>query len=406
VSLDDENLLVRMFGTCQDITDSRRAQEETFARQKLESVGVLASGIAHDFNNLLGGVLAQADLALDELAAGASPEEELKGIREGAIRGSEIVRQLMVYGGKESEVPELVDVSRIVEDMLDLLRISMSKRAALETDLGKGLPNVRANSAQFRQIVMNLVTNASEAIGDHDGVIGVKTRCVTVGRDSAGMTWEHWATGDYLRLEVSDTGCGIPLETQARVFDPFFTTKSAGRGLGLAVVHGIVEGLGGMIRLESEPGRGTKFQILLPCAETAAVAANCQVARTEEKPRLSYGTVLVVEDEEPLRRPVAKMLQKTGFTVIEASDGYAALQAIRSPQKNIDILLLDVTLPGAPSRDVFAQAQLLRPGMKVIITSAYSREMATASLAGTVEHFIRKPYRLDELRDLVQQSRG
>jgi signal transduction histidine kinase len=406
VSLDDENLLVRMFGTCQDITDSRRAQEETFARQKLESVGVLASGIAHDFNNLLGGVLAQADLALDELAAGASPEEELKGIREGAIRGSEIVRQLMVYGGKESEVPELVDVSRIVEDMLDLLRISMSKRAALETDLGKGLPNVRANSAQFRQIVMNLVTNASEAIGDHDGVIGVKTRCVTVGRDSAGMTWEHWATGDYLRLEVSDTGCGIPLETQARVFDPFFTTKSAGRGLGLAVVHGIVEGLGGMIRLESEPGRGTKFQILLPCAETAAVAANCQVARTEEKPRLSYGTVLVVEDEEPLRRPVAKMLQKTGFTVIEASDGYAALQAIRSPQKNIDILLLDVTLPGAPSRDVFAQALLLRPGMKVIITSAYSREMATASLAGTVEHFIRKPYRLDELRDLVQQSRG
>jgi CheY-like chemotaxis protein len=207
-----------------------------------------------------------------------------------------------------------------------------------------------------------------------------------------------------MRLEVSDTGCGIPLETQARVFDPFFSTKSAGRGLGLAVVHGIVEGLGGMIRLESEPGKGTKFQILLPCAEAAAVSTNYQVARTKGKPRLSYGTVLVVEDEDPLRRPVAKMLQKTGFTVIEASDGYAALQAIRSPQKHIDILLLDVTLPGAPSRDVFAQAQLLRPAMKVIITSAYSREMAAASLAGIVEHFIRKPYRLGELRDLVQQG--
>ena len=404
VSVDGEGLLVRLFGTCQDITDSRRVQEETFGRQKLESVGVLASGIAHDFNNLLGGVLAQAELALDELGAGASPDEELQGIRESAIRGSEIVRQLMVYGGKESEVPELVDVSRIVEDMLDLLRISMSKRAALETDLGRDLPNVRVNSAQLRQIVMNLVTNASEAIGDRDGVISVKTRCVTVGRDSAGVSWEHWGTGHYLRLEVSDTGCGIPVETQARVFDPFFTTKSAGRGLGLAVVHGIVEGLGGMIRLESEPGKGTKFQILLPCAETAAVATNCPVARTEEKARLSHGTVLVVEDEDPLRRPVAKMLQKTGFTVIEASDGYAALQAIRSPQKQIDILLLDVTLPGAPSRDVFEQAHQLRPEMKVIITSAYSREMAAASLARTVEHFIRKPYRLGDLRDLVQQS--
>jgi signal transduction histidine kinase/CheY-like chemotaxis protein len=404
LSLDDENLPVLMFGTCQDITDSRRAQGETFARQKLESVGALASGIAHDFNNLLGGVLAQADLALDELAEGASPEEELKGIREGAIRGAEIVRQLMVYGGKESEAPELVDVSRIVEDMAGLLRISMSKRAALQTDLGKGLSNVRANSAQLRQIIMNLVTNASEAIGDRDGIVSVKTRCVTVGRDWPGATWERWATGDYMRLEVSDTGCGIPLETQARVFDPFFSTKSAGRGLGLAVVHGIVEGLGGMIRLESEPGKGTKFQILLPCAEAAAVSTNYQVARTKGKPRLSYGTVLVVEDEDPLRRPVAKMLQKTGFTVIEASDGYAALQAIRSPQKHIDILLLDVTLPGAPSRDVFAQAQLLRPAMKVIITSAYSREMAAASLAGIVEHFIRKPYRLGELRDLVQQG--
>jgi len=397
-------LPTRMFGACQDITDIRRAQETVLARQKLESVGALATGIAHDFNNLLGGVLAQADLALQELADGMNPEEELKGIREGAIRGSDIVRQLMVYGGKESEVPELVDASRIVEDILDLLRLSMSKRVALETDLGRGLPNVRANPAQLRQIVMNLVTNASEAIGDRDGVVSVKTRCVTVGRDSAGVTWEHWGTGHYLRLEVSDTGCGIPLETQARVFDPFFTTKSAGRGLGLAVVHGIVEGLGGMIRLESEPGTGTKLQILLPCAEIAAVAANCPVARTEETPRLSHGTVLVVEDEDPLRRPVAKMLQKTGFTVIEASDGYAALQAIRSPQKQIDVLLLDVTLPGAPSSDVFAQAQLLRPEMKVIITSAYSREMAAASLAGTVEHFIRKPYRLGELLDLVQQN--
>jgi len=397
-------LPARMFGACQDITDIRRAQEAAFASQKLESVGALATGIAHDFNNILGGVLAQADLALGELAAGTAPEEELKGIREGAIRGSEIVRQLMVYSGKESEIPELVDVARIVEDMLDLLRISISKHAVLETNLDKGLCQVRANPTQLRQIVMNLVTNASEAIGDRDGVISVRTACMTVGRDAPGANSEHWVTSDYLELGVSDTGCGIPLEAQARVFDPFFTTKAAGRGLGLTVVHGVVQSLGGMIRLESEPGKGTRFRILLPCAEAAAEATNGQMARTPQTAGPSYGTILVVEDEDPLRRPIAKMIQKAGFTVIEAGDGYAALQAIRSRQKHIDLLLLDVTLPGAPSREVYEQAKLLRPEMKVIVTSAYSKEMAAASLAGTVEHFIRKPYRLNDLMDLMQQS--
>ena len=397
-------LPTRMFGACQDITDIRRAQETVLARQKLESVGALATGIAHDFNNLLGGVLAQADLALQELADGMNPEEELKGIREGAIRGSEIVRQLMVYSGKESEVPELVDISRIVEDMLDLLRISISKHAALDIDLGKNLPNVRANAAPLRQIVMNLVTNATEAIGERDGVISVKTGCVTVGRDSPGATSDQWATADYLRLEVSDTGSGIPSQMQARVFDPFFTTKSAGRGLGLAVVHGIVESLGGMIRLESEVGKGTKLQILLPCAEAAAKNTNPPTARTKERAHLGHGTILVVEDEDPLRRSVSKMFQKVGFNVLEASNGDDALKSIRTSQTRIDILLLDVTLPGAPSRQVFEQASRLRPEMKVIVTSAYSKETAAASLTGKVEHFIRKPYQLGDLMDRVQQS--
>ena len=397
-------LPTRVFGACQDITDIRRAQDTVLARQKLESVGALATGIAHDFNNLISGVLAQADLALQELADGMNPEEELKGIREGAIRGSEIVRQLMVYSGKESEVPELVDMSRIVEDMLDLLRISISKHAAMDIDLGKSLPSVRANAAQVRQIVMNLVTNAAEAIGERDGVISVKTRCVTVGRGSPGVTSEQWDTADYLRLEVSDTGSGIASEMQARVFDPFFTTKSAGRGLGLAVVHGVVQSLGGMIRLESDIGKGTKFQILLPCAEAAAENTNPPTARSNERARLSHGTILVVEDEDPLRRPVSKMFQKAGFTVLEASNGDDALKAIRTPQTRIDILVLDVTLPGASSRQVFEQASRLRPEMKVIVTSAYSKETAAASLTGKVERFIRKPYQLGDLMDLVQQS--
>ncbi len=181
VSIDEEGVPARLFGACQDITDSRRAQQEDLARKKLESVGVLAGGIAHDFNNLLGGVLAQAELALAESDSGSYPQEELTAIRDVAIRGSEIVRQLMIYAGKEREVLGLVDVSRIVVEMLGLLRVSASKRATVVTDLGQDLPAVWGSAAQIRQIVMNLVTNASEAISDRGGVIRVTTGRVTLG---------------------------------------------------------------------------------------------------------------------------------------------------------------------------------------------------------------------------------
>ena len=403
VLLNKKNSPISMFGACQDVTESRQAQKEAFARQKLESVGMLASGIAHDFNNLLGGVLFQADVALEELGTGDSPEAELKGIREAAVRGSEIVRQLMFYSGKETGVAEFVDVSRIIEEMLNLLRISVSKRAVLRTDLSKGVPIIRANPAQIRQTVMNLVTNASEAIGDREGIISVKTRGVAVDRDSTGITTEHWATGDFLQLEVSDTGCGIPLEARGKVFDPFFTTKSCGRGLGLAVVHGIVGALGGTVRVESEIGQGTSFHVLIPGAEARADATASRIDSPREKLRATHGTILVVEDEDPLRWSISKLLQKAGFTVIEAVDGHAALQTIRSTQA-IDILLLDITLPGAPSSEVFAQAQQLRPEMKVIVTSAYSEEVAATSLGVTIEHFIRKPYGLGDLMDILQKS--
>jgi two-component system, cell cycle sensor histidine kinase and response regulator CckA len=203
----DAGRIHRIVGCSMDFTDLKRSQEEAFARQKLESVGTLASGIAHDFNNLLGSVLAQADLALAEFDAGSSPNEELKGIREVAIRGSEIVRQLMIYAGTEAEVVGLVDVSRIIKEMLKLLKVSVSKHAVVETDLGKDLPPVRANATQLRQIVMNLVTNASDAIGDRDGVIRVTTGRLTVGPPE----------GDFVQLEVSDTGCGMSQEMQARV---------------------------------------------------------------------------------------------------------------------------------------------------------------------------------------------
>jgi len=387
----------------EDITEVKRSQEESLARQKLESLGTLASGIAHDFNNLLGGVLAQAELGLWELAAGASPEAELKAIRNAALRGSEIVRELMIYAGKEGAVVRLVDISQIVNEMLELLKVSLSKRAVLEIDLDRYLPPIHANAAQLRQIVMNLVTNASDAMDDQTGVIRVSTRCVKVAHNSSG-TSERLA-GNCVQLEISDTGRGMSAETQAKVFDPFFTTKSAGHGLGLAVVEGIVRSLGGRIHLTSEVGKGTTFQILIPCADHAAIASSEVISGIEDSSRPSAGaTVLVVEDEDSLRQAVGKMLGKAGFEVFEAADGSCAIDLLHSNGEKIDVVFLDLTIPGASSREVVAEAVRARPDIRVVLTSAYDEEMIPGALdVPQVRTFVRKPFQIvDVVKTLLK----
>ena len=405
VLMNEEGSAVRMFGAVQDVTDLRRAQEQTMARQKLESLGTLANGIAHDFNNLLGGVLAQAELALSEVAAGLNPEEELRAIRDVAIRGSEIVRELMIYAGKETAAEGLVDVSRIVREMLELLKVSVSKHAVLETDLDDGLPPVRANAAQLRQIVMNLVTNASDAVGDRDGVIRVATSSVKAGRKTPAAIASRLAQSDYLELEVSDTGCGIPPEAQAKVFDPFFTSKSAGHGLGLAIVDGIVRSLGGTIHLTSEPGKGTTFQIWLPSATTALATTGATILVEEAPAPSRVASVLVVEDEGPLRQAVTKMLRRTGFDVLEATDGTSALALVRTSRGKIDLILLDVTIPGASSAEVVAEAAQAQPAPKVILTSAYSRETLPPPMNSCeVSGFIRKPFQLGDLVHTIRNA--
>jgi PAS domain S-box-containing protein len=406
VSLDDDGSPARLFGACQDVTDARRAQEELFARQKLETVGTLANGIAHDFNNLLGGVLAQTELAQAELASGSAPEEELKAIQSVAIHGSEIVRQLMIYAGTESAVAGLIDLSNTVDEMLSLLTVSVTKHATIQVDLDRGLPAIRASAAQLRQIVMNLITNASDAVGDRDGVIRVSTRRVTVNGESAASASRALADGDYVLLEVSDTGRGMCPETQARAFDPFFTTKSAGRGLGLAVVQGIVRSLDGAIQLTSGPDKGATFQILLPCAEDATSARACAATSARESPASSrQGVVLVVEDEAPLRQAVVKMLCKTGFEVVEAADGSCAIDLLRAHGDKIDVILLDMTIPGATSQEIVAEAANTSAKIRVILTSAYSREMIADGMnAPQIRSFIRKPFQLGDLVKTLRSS--
>lgn len=268
IVLGNNGFPVRIFGVIQDVTDSKRAQEKLLQSQKLESIGTLASGIAHDFNNLLASVLAQTELALAEVASGSSPTRELNSIYSIANRGVDFVRQLLVYSGKDIADGAPVDVSRVVADMLQLLTVSVSKHASLETDLSPDISLVHCSAAQIAQIVMNLVLNASAAIGKDDGVIRITTTQLTVAADASRPVPVPMPKCAQIELEVTDTGSGMSRETLARMFDPFFTTKAAGHGLGLAVVHGIVRDVGGSITVESEVGRGTAIRITLPCADS------------------------------------------------------------------------------------------------------------------------------------------
>ncbi len=386
------NVFSGYVGSCIDITDFKRAQEEMLATQKLESLGVLTAGIAHDFNNFLGGILAQAELAEAEMAAGSCPHAEVQSIKDVAVRAAEVVRELMIYAGQDKANLEVVDVSQLVEEMLQLLKVSISKHAVLKTDLGKNLPTVLGNATQLRQIVMNLIINASEAIGEQAGSIHVTTSRVSSGTNGTPR--------EFLRLTVSDTGPGITEDEKAKIFDPFFTTKFAGRGLGLSVVQGIVRDHGGTIHLASTPGHGATFEIILPSAVDSGKGAR----DTASPEQTRAGMVLLVEDEESLCRAVSNMLRRKGFSVIEAADGSAAIDLIRAHHRSIDVILLDMTIPGASSREVLAEAVRVRPDVKIIVTSAYSREMVARSLdAPQIRGFIRKPFLISDLVQLFSE---
>jgi PAS domain S-box-containing protein len=257
-------VLAGYIGSCVDVTDLRRSQEVAFDRQRVESLRVLTGGLAHDFKNLLASILAQAELAEMAFADGLSAPEELAAIKAITLGASEIVGQMMIYSGREQESLEPCDVTRLVGEMLELLRASIPKRVVLKTDLPNGLPAVWGNATRIREIVMNLVINASEAIGE-TGLIHVSASRVTGGPELAPDSAASLTEGDYVRLIVSDTGLGMTEEVRARIFDPFFTTRSSGHGLGLAVVHGIAHSHGGAIHVISEPGRGSTFEVLLPC---------------------------------------------------------------------------------------------------------------------------------------------
>jgi len=391
--------------SCIDITELKRSQEVALARQKLESLGVLAGGIAHDFNNLLCGIMADSELLIEELRDHPSAQESLKRIDAVAIRASEIVRQLMVYAGQEIAEFDQIDLAAVLNEMLQMMRLSISKNATLRVDVRGKLPLVNANITQIRQVVMNLLTNASEALGGKEGFIYVTLERVYKDHQSATAQNKNLLPGNYLRLEVFDSGCGMTEKVLAGIFDPFFTTKGAGRGLGLSAVQGIVRSHGGNISVISTPSQGSCFEILLPCPSQADSPANgtAMEISTKENDRLP-GAVLLIEDEDTIRLAVAKMLRKKGFSVLESGDGRAAVDLFRAHAPQIEAVLLDVTLPAMSGREVLQELRKTRPAVKVILTSAYGRDHALETVGGQQsEPYIRKPYQLDKLAETIRR---
>ncbi|MBZ5593920.1 MAG: PAS domain S-box protein [Acidobacteriia bacterium] len=398
-----------------DITERKRAEEEHKRleaqmqhTQKLESLGVLAGGIAHDFNNLLVSILGNAGLALMDLAPESPARPTVKAIEAAALRTAELTKQLLAYSGKGKFLVQPLNLSRLVEEMAHLLKVSMSKRVVFRTRLAANLPAIEADAVQLQQVVMNLITNASEALGDSAGDVVVCTGVMDADRAylSEGFLDDNLPEGRYVYLEVTDTGCGMDQETRSRIFDPFFTTKFTGRGLGLAAVLGIVRGHRGTIRLYSEPGLGTAFKVLFPASEQPLPPSE----RTEtDAAWRGAGTILIVDDEEGVRSVARGALEKAGFTTMVAEDGHAAVELFRTHANDITAVLLDMTMPRMSGEEVFRAIRNLRPDAKVILSSGYN-EQETLSLFQSkgLAGFIQKPYRamtlIEKVREILAQA--
>ena len=385
----------------------REEERQKFERQlqhtqKLESLGVLAGGIAHDFNNILTAIIGNADIALMRINKESAAIENLHRIEQAAARASDLTRQMLAYSGKGRFVIESIDLNILLEEMLHMLEVSISKKAVLRLNLAKQLPPVEADATQLRQIIMNLVINASEAIGDMSGVISVNSGSMECDRAYLRSIWldENIDAGLYVFLEIADTGCGMTKETMAKLFDPFFTTKFTGRGLGMAAVLGIVRGHKGTINVYSEEGIGTTFKILLPASDRPVEAVTAESPGGNWKGK---GKVLLVDDEETVRSIAGEMLNELGFTTILATDGREAVELFKATP-DVAFVILDLTMPHMDGEQCFRELRQLNPGIKIIISSGYNQQEVTQKFVGKgLAGFIQKPYRMFALVESIRK---
>lgn len=364
-----------------DITERIRAQEENrrlerqvLHSQKLESLGIMAGGIAHDFNNLLSGIIGYVDLAEMQLAENASPATSLQEIREIALRMAALSRQMLAYSGKGNFIIETADLNQVIRDSLSLLKISISKMVKLEVQLSDSPQWIHADISQIHQILLNLLTNASEALGSSPGIITIRTSSKFLEKeDLPNLPWSAClVSGNFHILEVEDNGCGMDEETQKRIFDPFFSTKFAGRGLGLAALQGIIRAHKGAVELQSEPGKGSLFRVFLPASPPP---------KKESLPQPDFPVppkiplplhALIIEDEDIVKNFLLQSLKKRGITTLTADNGIDGLRLFQESHEEIHLILLDWTMPGLSGLDVLKEIRSTHPHIPIILMSGYS----------------------------------
>jgi PAS domain S-box-containing protein len=394
---------LRLVGTFQDITDRRTTEEAFRQAQKMESLGLLAGGIAHDFNNLLSAIGGNLELA--QMSMGPQPEAGAFLLRIEKIlrRAAQLTQQLLAYSGKGRFVVRPLCLNAVAEEMAKLLEVSISKRVNLVYRFQEGLPLTDADGAQLQQVIMNLVTNASEAIGDRDGTITVRTGAEHLAGPGGQLEQHGWtlAPGLYVTLEVTDSGCGMDAETRRRLFDPFFTTKVSGRGLGLSAMLGILRGHHAGIRIHSSPGQGSSFKLFFPASAGAAAEEAVPAAAGEAAARAA-GRILVVDDEADILTASAELLTALGYQAVLAEDGLDALECYSAAPGEYDLVILDLSMPRMDGREAAQALRALDPEARILLCSGYNEADATRGFApGVLAGFLQKPYSVRELRERV-----
>ncbi|HEX9887288.1 MAG TPA: response regulator [Longimicrobiales bacterium] len=394
--------------TCRDITERRRLENELRQTQRMDSIGRLASGIAHDFNNQLTAILASVDLAGWDVDLPPSVTTELDEIRKAANRAAGLTRQLLIFSRKDVAEPRVVDISERVEGMLGMLRRLISARIALVTRYAKSVPPVRIDPTQLEQMVVNLVVNARHALPS-GGTIPMTVSDHKITDEDADGDLDP---GAYATITVTDDGVGMTEDVVAQVFEPFFTTKEAskGTGLGLSTCYGIVTGLGGHIEVTTEVGAGTSFRILLPAAATECPEREREGELGPVPPLRdgdADGTILLVEDDDAVRRGMERTLIRLGYEVLAVSGGEEALSVVHRPGVRIDLVLIDLVMPGMAGPDVVREIRRILPDVPALFVSGYANDSTLDEhLRPESGEFLRKPIELNELRERVRALIG
>ncbi len=415
VERDEDGRPLRLLGAHTDVTTGKEAEaarERIEAKlqqaQKLESLGVMAGGIAHDFNNLLVGVLGNADLALSSPPGSGDWRESLVQIQLAATRAAELTRQMLAYAGRAKVARTAVDLSVLVREMIHLMEASLPKRVSVRYDFVREPPLIRADATQVRQVVMNLLTNAAEALGEEGGGVSVRIVVRAASReflDQADLDCTE-GPGRFVWLEVRDAGAGMDESVRRRIFDPFFSTKFQGRGLGLAATLGIVTAHGGAIRVDSSPGRGTCIAVLFPIAGAGEARAEPRSTARGEAAGLASGTVLVVDDEPAVRSLARRALAAAGFEVLGAESGERAVELARAHRRDLRAVVLDLTMPGWSGFQTFRELRKCTDAPVVLSTGYPAEECRTEFRGEPPAAVLQKPYRAAELVATVRRVCG